>query len=236
MKYVPDLSGRFDRRPHYEASELDEECEDLIAEFLRASLGKVVFPIPTDILTKLIERDADELDIYADLSGEGADVEGVTDFFPDRRPRVRLSRLLAEEEWRSNRFRTTLTHEYGHVKFHDPLWAIEFERKRLRSVRSKFLGGSPQQCHRTSILGATEYDWMEWQAGYISGALLMPESHVREMAAESLKSVGRGCPLDPQAPEAAALAASVVGAFDVSRQAAEVRLTKLGYLAKRPRD
>jgi hypothetical protein len=30
------------------------------------------------------------------------------------------------------------------------------------------------KCKRDNIVGASETDWMEWQAGYVCGAILMP--------------------------------------------------------------
>ena len=50
----------------------------------------------TDDLTVLIEMHHAELDSYADLSAYGADVEGVTEFFPNRGPKVSISERLEE--------------------------------------------------------------------------------------------------------------------------------------------
>ena len=30
------------------------------------------------------------------------------------------------------------------------------------------------KCKRDNIVGASETDWMEWQAGYVCGAILIP--------------------------------------------------------------
>lgn len=116
MKWVIDRTGRFARRPHYLPEELDSECEHAILAFLNKRYGKVEFPIKTDDLTVFIEEQAD-LDNYADLSGEGEGVEGVTEFVPGKRPVVRIADALNAAHL-ENRLRTTLTHEYGHVHFH----------------------------------------------------------------------------------------------------------------------
>src|SRR5579859_3902521 len=171
MKYVVDKTGRFIRRPHYEPGELDDECERVITDLLQKKYGKVSFPILTNDLTLLIEQDAEELDLYADLSKEGSDVQGVTYFYPKKKPRVRIARELSEGNNRENRLRTTLTHEYGHVKFHNHVWQLDLTPTELpMDVPSKV---SPK-CKRDAIINAVAKDWMEWQAGYISGALLMP--------------------------------------------------------------
>ena len=95
VQMVPDRTGRFSKRPHYQPEELDQECEQIVTQFLRSLHSEAVFPITTDDLTKLIERDAGDLDLYADLSHLGPDVEGVTEFHPGRRPVVRISAELS---------------------------------------------------------------------------------------------------------------------------------------------
>jgi len=118
MKWVKDRTSRFSLRPHYLPAELDSECEKLITDFLHERHGKIEYPVSTDDMTVLIETLTSDLDLYADLSNEEGEVEGVTDFFPGRRPKVRISKQLTLDPGMSNRFRTTLTHELGHVKFH----------------------------------------------------------------------------------------------------------------------
>ena len=66
MIWVTDRTGRFPQRPHYKSEELDYECQKVIIDFLRQKHNAVRFPISTDNLTVLIERDTSELDVYAD--------------------------------------------------------------------------------------------------------------------------------------------------------------------------
>jgi hypothetical protein len=185
------------------------------------------FPIPTEELTVLIERDADDLDLYADLSGEGEEVEGITEFIPGRKPKVRISKELSEQENREHRFRTTLAHEYGHVKFHGYLFDLEPE------VPSIFVGSSRKvvtMCKRKSILNAPQYDWMEWQAGYICGALLMPASEVRRDVLEFRKERGLQGDIVRGTPDATDIVRKIVEKYDVSRDAGNIRLLKLDCL------
>lgn len=118
MKWIADNTGRLPKRPYYEAVEIEHRCETIIQEFCTRRHGRVSFPLDTNDLTVLIEEHAD-LDSMADLSDEGADVEGLTQFGP--KPLVRISSTLWEP-YRENRLRTTLTHELGHVIFHNSLW------------------------------------------------------------------------------------------------------------------
>ena len=230
MKYVPDKTGRFQRRPHYDPRELDDECELIMNEFLSAKHGAVKFPISTNDLTCLIERDAADLDLYADLSVEGPEVQGVTDFYPKGKPRVRIARELSEGSSRENRLRTTLTHEYGHVKFHDYVWKLDLNpADMLKEVPSNV---SPK-CKRNALLDAPITDWMEWQAGYVSGALLMPISAVQDLFREYSEPRNMFAPLVTDSDHGTALRRLVVERFKVSDDAARVRLLKLKLLSDR---
>jgi hypothetical protein len=118
-------------RPHFEPIELDRECEHIICAFLKQKYGEVKFPVPTDALDVLIEQDAQDLDRYADLSAEGDDVEGVTEFIPGQKPRVKISARLSENPKLENRLRTTLTHEGAEV----PCTALAHRYHDARHVR-----------------------------------------------------------------------------------------------------
>jgi len=227
VKYVTDRTGRFARRPHYETRELDEECEREIRNFMRDCCGGFALPIPTDALTKLIERDAEDLDLFANLDTEGSDVEGVTDFFPGQRPHVRIRASLSERS-SENRLRTTLSHEWGHVHFHDCLWQVEARSGTMYDQ----LGIQPcPKCKRDRIVNAPESDWMEWQAGYVCGSVLMPLSQVRAVVAGFSEERELYTPLVDYSPPAVALIARMKRTFLVSEAAARMRLTKLGFLS-----
>ena len=230
MKWVPDRTGRFPERPHYEPQELDYECERIISDFLRDRYGRVIFPISTDDLTVLIEKDVASLDIYCDMSVEGDDVEGVTDFFPSGKPAVRIDYRLSEDNRRENRLRTTLTHEFGHVRFHQFLWAVKAQQKTL--FKSHVDERSPQ-CRREGILGASAVDWMEWQAGYASGVFLMPITPLKKLVADFLRSTRIYGSLSPSDEVALQLGGRVQQEFQVSLEAARVRLGKLGYFTEK---
>lgn len=226
MRWLPDLTRRFKQRPHYDPLEMDNECEQLVTDFLRAQRGEVAYPITTDELRVLIEQHVEYLDVFADLKVEGEGVQGVTYFQPTGRPIVKVSRDLGEEVWRENRLRTTLTHEFGHVRFHAFLWVTEAETLPLFADQ----GDRPQgpRCHRDDIVRPRERtDWMEWQAGYASGSFLMPRGAVRTLIGPPSTA-----PAQPGAPMATALIETVRNTFAVSADAARVRLSQLGYIAR----
>ena len=224
-RLVPDRTGRFRMRPHYAPEELDLECERLICDFLRERHGTVAFPVATDDLTVLLEREVEDLDQFADLP-DG--VEGVTEFSYDGKPTVRISRRLAAARY-ENRLRTTLAHEYGHVRFHACLWRAEPGQRRL--PRSGLPG--PPDCRRAGILGPAEVDWMEWQAGYVCGALLMPKTWLRGLARAMLERHGATGKAAADTAAGRRLIGAVQRAFQVSAEAARVRLLKLGLMKDR---
>ena len=269
MKWVVDSTGRFPFRPYYERAELDNECEKLVVSFLRQRHGESSFPISTDDLTVMIEQDTSALDLYADLSAEGLDVEGLTDFFPYKKPVVKISREVSLDEEKPERLRTTLAHEYGHVKFHTFLWDIGYEKKpavdmgkkiaaqrrKIECLRAKFANKSSfEKGHQPSPVFSTDRffintdsetgprcnlsteadspgsDWMEWQAGYISGAILMPLAVLRNLVRSSLGKWNISDWLFADSEYAGELVKRVVGAFDVSAEGARVRLLQLGFL------
>jgi len=220
MKFIPDNTGRFAIRPHYAPSDLDFQCEDLVFEFLQRRHGEIQFPFSTDDISVLIEREASDLDSSADLSDVGDEVEGVTEFYRGQKPRVRIAAHLNHPSL-ENRLRTTLTHELAHVHFHNYLYQVEASLELFESASR----GAPLRCNRQNIHGVSSQDWMEWQARYASGAILMPVSRVRKFA-------NPGPALGAETPEARELITLLAGAFRVSEDAARVRLSQLGYLSR----
>lgn len=182
--------------------------------FLREQRGSVLYPVRTEDLQVLIERHVESLDVYADLDGSHF---GHTDFSLERKPSVCVSRELSTNPSMSNPFRTTLTHEFGHVMFHDFLYQDKFSTPRLPGMG---VTSEIQSCHRDQIVGATESDWLEWQAGYASGAFLMPISAVSKL-------VG-----DRRIPDPERLIGIVADQFQTSTKAARVRLIQLGVWPK----
>lgn len=165
MKWIRDNTGRFERRPHDEQSELDAEFEQLLSGFLEDFYVQMLVPVPTGALLKLIERDAGDLDLYADLADEGEGVEGVTYFFAQAKPKVRIMRALTEQTHRSHRLRSTLAHEVANVRLHSRLWPDN-------------TGAATRTCRREEMISDSAVDWMEWQASYGAAALLMPKKRL----------------------------------------------------------
>lgn len=227
MRRIADSTGRFSERLYYENYELDDRAEQIITEFMNKEHGKLIFPVPTDDLIKLIERDTADLDSYANLAEDGEGVLGVTNFTPGKKPTVRISVSLWEERT-EHRLRTTIAHEYGHVDLHTPLFNAKGKQISLDLFPSCC---EAQICHRDTMIPRQKSgDWLEWQAGYISGAFLMPASHLSSMfnlIARKNENYDRAV---SGSSYAITLINSVSHAYDVSREAAKIRLTQLGWI------
>ncbi|HUY96345.1 MAG TPA: ImmA/IrrE family metallo-endopeptidase [Verrucomicrobiae bacterium] len=210
MRWVRDPTGRFPQRPHFEAEELDARAEQCVEAFLQRRRGQVAYPLTTNDLVALVESRTADLDLYADLTDEGSDVEGVTYFAPGGKPAVQVSRTL-DDARRETRQRMTLAHELGHVDLHNALWPAEPPAELFPDPARP----GPVRCLRRAIErpGSTA-DWMEWQAAYFASALLMPQRACRTVLATA-----------PADTDREAVAAT---AFHVSRAAAHVRLIYLG--------
>jgi IrrE N-terminal-like domain len=227
MKWVKDKTGRFAQRPHYLPEELDVECEELISTFLRERHGRAQYPVSTDDLTVLVETLVADLDLYADLSQEEGEVEGVTDFLPGKKPKVRISKRLSEDDRMANRLRTTLTHELGHVKFH----AFMFEAPKSGLLFEPATPNLTNKCKRDNMLEARRSDWMEWQAGFACGAFLMPGTVVAEIVREFVRGLKDPiAQLHLSSTEGQSLITTLTERFGVSRDAARVRLLQKGIL------
>lgn len=227
--YLRDSTGRFPQRPHYDPDELDHECETVITDFLRTLHGEVRYPVDTEDLKKLIERDAKDLDVYANLSSYGENVEGLTEFKQGSKPRVMISLLLTESDNMENRLRTTLTHEYGHVYFHNYLWQ---QKAVMQDLLSQNRNRDNEICKRDSMIDAPQKDWMEWQAGYACGAFLMPKSAVVQLVRDYMEQHELYATVSLQTLHAQNLISSMTKTFKVSDDAARVRLLKTGLLTE----
>jgi IrrE N-terminal-like domain len=233
MQWVRDNTGRFAKRPHYLPEELDRECETVINNFLVQKYRALIFPVTTDDLTCLLEREVKDLDLYADFSGEEGEIEGVTEFRIGEKPTVRIASRLAETANLENRFRTTLTHEFGHVHFHNYMFQVEAKPASLFPEPSTPATLShANRCNRDSMFSNDKRDWMEWQAGFVCGAILMPvtslSASVEQFRANNDLDAG---PLSEGSPAGAQLVADVARVFQTSKDAARVRLLQTKILS-----
>jgi len=226
--WVLDQTGRFRWRPYYRAVEIDYLCERRVRQFLHERYNAVHYPFGTDDLTRLIEQEADDLDLFADLSAggpHGAEVEGVTTFIAGRRPRVRIARELSDRPERQARLRTTLAHELGHVLLHRQV--VDYNTVSASACDDLPPPVAVPPCTTETVRGVRRVDWIEWQAGYASGALLMPRMALSTVLLPVLGQTARG---RPRMGNTGRMVDAVQGHFLVSEAAAFVRLRQLGIV------
>jgi hypothetical protein len=221
MRLLHDPLGRPIPRLFFEGDELDVACERIVEDHMKHHAGGFRLPIPTDEIVRMVDIESEDFDMFADLP---EDEEGHTDYFFERLPDVMISNRLSDPRYQ-NRLRFTLCHEFGHVHFHAPLWrnaAIPADRRPAEPCWT---------CHRDTIVTAPENDWMEWQAGYIGGALLMPKSRVFALSAETANRYGQDLPLRTDTAAGRKLIERTTWRCQVSWEAARVRLLTLRLLA-----
>lgn len=223
--WIPDPLSGLPRRPFKSTAEIDDECEAILRRYL-ALPPAVAIPLPlsTDLLTGLIEAEAERLDLFADL---GRDVEGCTDISAHQRPWVRINRRLSLVPQLTHRLRYTLAHEYYHLRFHAPFYQDHLTNGGLLSLAPAWPGPAPAPSHPGLAWGRV--DWREWQAAYGAGALLMPRTALQTLL-QSLDARAGRPPYREKTREAAAVVALVATGCEVSRLAALIRLKQQGWV------
>lgn len=131
--------------------------------------------------------------------------------------------LLADNQER--RYRFTLGHESGHWVFHKECFGYDPNQLTLFEMSSPYVQCREINRNYHSSYTTKDWDeerWMEWHADKFSAAILMPETAVRrliELNDEKEKSEYKKVTL-------------VSKTFNVSEQAAYLRLCDLGYIEK----
>ena len=226
-----------DQRIWYESDEIETIAED---ELRRAGL----MPSPDDPVTdleRLIEGHLNaQLDQYAQLP-EG--VLGLTQFDARRHPVVSISSALTEaaegdspRPGQVGRWRATLAHEASHIFLHrylfDPDMAPLTSRRPDHTAAD---GGAVMRClHRDVNDVSTQdwgrisrrRDWREVQANRAMAALLMPARTFKDVAFQQMTRLNLSS-LSSGPAVADTLAAAIADVFQVSKQAALIRLGTL---------
>ena len=135
------------------------------------------------------------------------------------------TRLLEENQ--QHRYRFTLGHEGGHDIFHtgyfsyDPNQTCMFDMAMTPMIQCRMDAG----CKKGDRKLWTDHDWMEWQANYFSSAILMPKCAVQLVANKYPRNS-----LLENLVNRARLVSDVSNTFDVSTEAAVIRLKDMGYI------
>lgn len=221
-----------DQRIWYDAEEIEQiASEQLRNANLFPTLAEPVFDIEL-----LVEGHLGcELDLYADLP---PDVLGLTVFAPKQRPRVQINSALTTarddcdaEIVAVGRWRATLAHEASHVYLHRYLYEPEFARPAGANFSVLDQDERLQCLHRDISPDVADVvstrrrsDWREVQANRGMAALLMPRRLFSRAALKQMAHLELGTSVAAGSPEHQALTSALAAMFDVSRQAAGIRL------------
>ena len=180
-----------------------------------------------------------QFDPYADLAPA---VLGETEFRVGNPVKISINKDLTRAAMDDDesplgirgRWRATVAHEATHVLLHRCLFDLCPEQATLFPVEDETASkaGRLQRClKRDVIFGGRGGDWREIQANMGMGALLMPRAlftaaFEQEADRRGLRRIDRG------SVHVAPLASALARRFEVSRQAASIRLETLSLLAQ----
>jgi Zn-dependent peptidase ImmA (M78 family) len=221
-RWLSDPTRRFSLRPVFRSEDLNSSIEEFVSNFLGRRNRTHRYPVLDDDLERLVDGLTSDFDSSCDLRFVGDDVEGATRFWFDRKPAIMIdSRLIAANMAR--RRRMTIAHELGHVLLHRQL----FERSAsgMMELFPDLEDRAPVYCFRHGIdLGP---NWMEWQASYVAGLILMPSREVIERATAIAREKGIAYPFSANDDETDQLIMILSSEFEISQEATRVRLLQL---------
>jgi Zn-dependent peptidase ImmA (M78 family) len=122
-----------------------------------------------------------------------------------------------------------LAHEFGHVHLHAYLFDMADRQVTALPPNHK---ANAIYCKRETILTAQPVDWREWQASYASSALLMPATCVRKTVAPLREKHRIFGAVRDDSQQGRTLIDAVAAQYQVSKDAARVRLSVLGILGE----
>jgi len=176
------------------------------------------------------------LDQHAELDPE---VLGVTEFPPGRPPRISInidltnSALDAETDAPGllGRWRATLAHEAAHVLLHQVLFDLDPNQGAMFALEGGHETPRLMRCLKREVAFAGEArDWREVQANRGMPGLLMPRSIFQQVARREFDRLGLAVGTAVGSDSVNRVASALARQFEVSRQAASIRLETMGLV------
>lgn len=222
-----------EKRLWYDPEEIEGIVED---ELRRAQLTPSLSDPVSDLETFVEVYLKCPLDQYRALPSE---ILGVTEFEKGKRPRISLNRDLTGSalddgdapQGVRGRWRATLAHEASHVLLHRILFEFDENQGELFPAPTA-RGAQLLRCLKRDVGHSVRTsDWREVQANQGMAALLMPKRIFTRLVRTELNELGlTGADLGKGNSAAMKLAQYLSSRFDVSAQAALIRLKTTGYL------
>jgi hypothetical protein len=214
-----------------------DEIEQIMEDELRKAGLYPTAEVPAVSLEDLVELHLKaHLDQHADL---GADVLGMTEFERGRSPKISINRDLSGAaadlgdalSGKMGRWRATLAHEAAHVLLHRILYEFDDRQTELFSSEIKVAAKPLMRCLKRGVaFRGGGSDWREVQANKGMAALLMPKAIFHEVTRRLISEGGIGQLAQLDDEEASKVVRVLANHFQVSKQAARIRLSTLGYL------
>jgi hypothetical protein len=229
VRWSRDALGR--DRIWYSSDEIESIMDD---EARKAGLTPTSDQPAVELETFLEQHLGAALDQYATLP---IDVLGQTVFEPGFPPRVEINADLTgaiDDGGRVSdfgRWRATLAHEAAHILLHRVLFEVPLSQGTL--FEEEPTAQTMMRCLKRDVApGRGGSDWREVQANRGMAALLMPRRLFSTIAAEErMANELPPFPLVDASEGGDRLVRHLAARFDVSRQAAQIRLRTLGLLA-----
>ncbi len=118
----------------------------------------------------------------------------------------------------------TIIHECVHWDLHKKFFELEkLYNQEARVISCQVQEGSRPEKNRSPL------DWMEWQANALAPRILMPAKQTRQKIDELIEKNKRALQTDNMAEVMESVVFELSDFFDVSRQAAKIRMIDLGY-------
>lgn len=219
--------------PIISKDQFDSEAEKFLRKYYPAAL-KLPLRVPIDEIArqmklKVVEDTplSDDLIYFGTIvfdDGNIVDGHGKITIRNAKRGTVYLDPRVSYERSVGTK-RTTLAHECFHWYRHQPYHAL------MRMIGADDNLGRAIQCQIVENSSNTDkwkaVDWMEWQARGIAPRILMPAKTVKPLADQLFKQYGGAENAGVSDYEQVINELSEI--YDVSRQAAKIRLEDLGY-------
>lgn len=215
-----------------------DEIETIIEDELRRAEQMPTVDHPVADLERFVEHHlGSPLDQYADLA---PDVLGVTEFRRGQPPLVSINRDLTGSALDGDdsppglrgRWRATVAHEATHVVLHRVLFELDEHQGSLFPEPAASRDSSLMRCLKRDVgYGTSVRDWREIQANRGMAAMLMPRRVFERIARRELVALGvsrSGLRADDAV--VTDLVRRLAERFEVSRQAASIRLGTLGFV------
>jgi hypothetical protein len=224
------------QRLWFKPGEIDEIMEH---ELAKANLMPTTVECSIDIETFLERHLKVQFDPYAPLPPE---ILGLTQFRSRQRPHVQINKDLTSTalddedrpDWLLGRWRATLAHEASHVILHACLFAGDSRQGTLFAMDEEDSENhSLHRCLKRDVLfrGQASH-WREVQANMGMAVLLMPRKVFAAARDQIIEEFGWNDEVQADSLECRALVRALAERFQVSRQAAAIRLETLNLLAR----